>query len=704
MRLKPKISLALCLAFTAAVVGLLPAYLALSEVEARFATTYITVEAPTEAAITLHEQIRFGLLSFTPGIAGVVLVLAALALLAQRQITTPIRTLKTATRELAEGTRLKPTILDTSDEIGDLSRSVAALAETALKAPEPEVPQPEVDEEDLQRFQEFTLLGADFCWETDASARLVFAGGRFGQGTDLDTLLGHPFDRLLTVLRDDDAPRALELVSGRPLDNLLCRYEAGTRRQLYRLTGAARYDEGGGFIGYRGIATDVTEQIETEKEAKATAFNDPLTGLPTKKLIVERGAQALGARALSGGDVAVIHIDLDTFKAVNDGYGHATGDRVLTEVANRLSDLLGPQDSLGRIGGDAFSIVQANGAQPEAAEHLCLSILKSLRDPIHVDGVNLEMTASLGCAIAAPEEGEITTLLRDADTAMYEAKAAGGNIYRLHDSAMTDALHARIGMERDLRHAVPNNEIDIYYRPVMRAMSGGIAGFETRLRWNRPDHGAVYADEFLSVAEETGLIVPIFAYVLKTACRTAMSWPNLTVALKVSPVCFLHDSLLPTIVTTLRQSNLSAHLLELEISESALLSTADTALFQFDALHELGVRLVMDKFGSGTSSLQHLQRYRFNKLKLHRSFVAGVATDPNSAEIVRSVLQMATALGLETCADGVAHEEQATLLSKFGCQTLQGPLFGKALSANRAFSLIRSEGIMPGAPKAQKHL
>ncbi|MEO0916779.1 MAG: EAL domain-containing protein, partial [Pseudomonadota bacterium] len=592
-------------------------------------------------------------------------------------------------------------------EVGQISDGVSAMAIALEEAAQAPVAADTATSEDTDRYRDLLDIAADFAWETDPDGRLTYFAGQLPDGFQghARDLYGHPLQALLMVSTDGAVDRPLVLDSRRPLKDLLCSYEtAQDATHFCRLSGHAIYDAEGHFSGYRGIVNDVTAEMAERDATHALAYDDDLTGLANRALVLERIDQALAARPVSGGDVAVIFIELDRFKDVNESFGHGVGDEVLRAVAARLRDLAGPQDTVGRIGGDAFAMLQSNAAQPEAAEHMCMSILKALRDPIPVEDQTVEVTASLGCAVAPPDAAGAVALLRNADIAMYRAQDDGRNTYRFHESEMANELSGRIVMERDLRHAIEAGQIEVHYQPLVNAKSGALTGFEARVRWPRDGHGMVYPEEFLSLAEQAGLIAPLSVSVFSAACRTAMSWPSLTLAVNLSPTYFLDDSLLKSLVQILRESNLSAHLLELEITEAALLSAENTALFQFDALRELGVRMVMDKFGSGTSSLQHLQRFRFDKLKLHRAFVAGIETDPNSAEIVRSVLQLGAALGMETAADGIASKDQATLLRKLGCQTLQGPFFGKAMSANRAFALLRKEGIMPGAPKAERHL
>ena len=707
VRLKTKITLAFCLAGPAAMAGLLPSYLAFSTVEARLAEAFSDTGDPhlAETAGALLDRVRFGLLALVPGVTCIFLALAVLALLGQRAVITPLRNISAALARVGSGDLTPPTPLRSGDEIGDLSRTLATMLGGLDQLVQDRASELATLSESVKRYRDLTRLAADFVWETDAQGRVTYFSGRFVEGAETQALIGKPLDLLMSVTASDKVGRALELNSRRPLRNLLCSYGTdGGARRYCRLSGHALTDESGGFLGYRGIAHDVTEHVAAEEHAQARAFRDPLTGLGNTTLIRERIEQALAARSVSKGGVAVIHVDLDRFKAVNDGFGDAIGDALLREVAARLAACAGPRDSVARVGGDGFVCLQAAAAGPEAAERLCLSILQSLRRPFRLDGQSVTLTASLGCALAGAGEGDAITLLRNAQIAMYRAKDDGRDTFRFHDRVVTAALQTRMRMERDLRLALQSGGIRLQYQPVMRAAPQGLAGFEACMRWARAGHGLVYPEDFLPLAEATGLIVPLTTHMLADACGTAQSWSGLTVAAKLSPAVFLQDSLLPTIVQSLRDSTLPACLLEIEITEDALCADADRALFQFDALRDLGVRLVMDDFGSGTCSLRTLQRFPFDKLKLHRGFVAGVDSDPARAEIVHSVLALAAALGLDTAADGIVTKAQASVLTGLGCRTLQGPLFGEALTAARAVSRVRREGVLTEARTAETGL
>ncbi len=708
MTLKSKISGALCLAFVAVLAGLAPAYLALSEVEKRFASGLADNAAGAlgENSAALLDQLNFALLAMAPGAASVFVVLVALAILARRSILHPLNALADTVDAARAGKEYLQRVPDVAGEFGALHRAIAGMQDDLTRLAQ-DADRKTSDTAQSTWFADFAGTTADLLWETDSEGCLTQVSGPLSETSAADpgALSGKPFSALLSVPSEGHAPRALRLDGVRPVRNLVCNLDLGDGdAHMCRVSAHPLQDADGRFLGYRGLAHDITDELSEHAAMRELAYFDPLTSLANANMLQGRVSQALEARAISQGEVAVLLIDIDRFKAVNAGFGHAFGDRVLAAVAERLTTLAGPQDTVARLYGKTFAIVQTSNAQPEAAEHLGLSILKRLRSPIEIDDQTVELTASVGSALAAPDDETGERLLQNADTALHRAKADGGDRYLLHDCELTRAVEGRLSLERDLRHAIQLGGIEVFYQPVYTAASGAIAGFDTHIRWPREGHGTLAPEDFLPLAEETGLIAPLAEHVLRTACRTAMSWPDLSVGVRLSPLAFLHETLLPTVVQVLGESCLPAHLLELEINESALLSAEDAAIFQFDALREIGVRLVIDRFGSGSSSLQHLQRFRFDKMILSREFIARVDVDANSAEIVRSVLQLGHALSMETAAEGVVRENQARKLRDLGCQQLQGAYLGKALSSNRAFALLRGEGIMPGAPKAERHL
>ncbi|MDJ0637471.1 MAG: EAL domain-containing protein, partial [Paracoccaceae bacterium] len=551
------------------------------------------------------------------------------------------------------------------------------------------------------RFRDFAEASSDWLWETDSKGRVTYFSGRFTDltGVEVASIIGRPLNVLMTASGTEQHGRNIELDSQRPIRNLSCEYQdADGNLRFCRLSGRAVQDENGSFLGYRGTASDITEEIAAVEKVKHLGLHDSLTGLPNRVMFSERLKQALASRVLNSCVVTVLYLDLDRFKEINDTLGHAVGDALLIEVAERLRDRMGVNDTVARLGGDEFAIVQIARSQPEDARRLCEGIIAALSEPITVDGQELQTGASIGVAIADAQETSDVNLLRNADIAMYRAKNDGRNLYRFHDIEMNIELQQRHETEAALRQAIDKNELEVHYQPLFDARSRDIIGLEALLRWRRDGNELIPPNAFIPMAEETGLIVPIGEWVLRRACEDASAWPNLFVAVNLSPLQFLHDGLARTVAETLRTTGLPPHLLELEITESVFLEKTDAAMFQLDALKELGVRLVMDDFGTGYSSLSYLQRFPFDKLKLDRSFVSAIEHDQNSAEIARTVLRLGHVLGMSTTAEGVETEAQIAALRKEGCDQLQGFYFSKAVPKEDLAEYLKPKP----APRARK--
>lgn len=695
VRLKSKTLLALGLASVAAMAGLLPGYLTLSGLEAQLADVGPSGHTATSAdALPLQDQLRLARLGLSLGAACVLGTLAVLAVIALNQIKA-LRDTASGMARIGAGDLAPPPPLDQGDEIGDLSRALARMVAAWAQTSSDLASEHAIHKETAERYRALAHLAADFIWETDANGRMISFSGTVPEGIDPQTVIGRPLSVLMSVDIDGAKTRPIDVTCCRPLRNLLCAYttDDGVRRYC-QLSGEAITDDDGGFLGFRGVGQDVTNTVEAEESAHAGAFKDPLTGLANQSLIKERIHQAMVARAGSDGEVAVIQIGLDGFKGVNDRFGEAMGDAVLRDVAQRLTACIGPRDTVARIGGDRFVMLQSEGAQPTEAERLCRTILLQLRVPFTYEGQSVSLTASLGCALTNPHAIDAHSLLTHADLAMHRAKNDGGDTFRFHEKALTSALQSRLCLERDLRKAIERGGIEVHYEPLMQAAARRLIGFEATLRWPRAGHGMVYPNAFLPLAEDTGLSVPLTAQMLNTACQTAASWPDLRVTVPLSPAAFHDGALHSTVSESLRNSGLSPEHLVVTVTEAAVVGSEDAALFRIDALHELGVRVGLEGFGIGLASLQHLQRCPFDLVKLHARFVAHADRDVTRTEMVRSVVQIAAALGIETAAEGVSHEGQAVHLSKLGCETLQGPCFGTALTAPRCISLIRSAGLL----------
>jgi diguanylate cyclase (GGDEF)-like protein len=437
----------------------------------------------------------------------------------------------------------------------------------------------------------------------------------------------------------------------------------------------------------RWVATyeDVTERREAEAKIMHMARHDALTNLPNRVLFQDKMEKALGR----GDRIAVMFLDLDRFKSVNDSPGHSVGDALLCAVTERLQRVVSPGDTVARLGGDEFAIVQRHAA-PATASELASKIIAELVDPFDVQGHQLIIGTSIGIAMAPADGREPDQLLRNADMALYRAKSDGRGTYHFFQPEMDAQMQERRKLELDLRKALQGDEFELSYQPLIDLTLGEACGFEALLRWKHPERGLVPPDEFIPVAEEIGLIVPLGDWVLKQACRDAVNWPvKVTVAVNLSPVQFRNPMLALSVVSALGQSGLAASRLELEITESVLLQADRTVL---DALHQfrdLGVRICMDDFGTGYSSLSYLRSFPFDKIKVDRSFIRELSKDNDCMAIIRAVMRLGFSLGMITTAEGVETEEQLDILRAEGCMQVQGFLFSQAVPAAEIPALLR---------------
>jgi diguanylate cyclase (GGDEF)-like protein len=391
--------------------------------------------------------------------------------------------------------------------------------------------------------------------------------------------------------------------------------------------------------------------------------------------------------------LAVHHLDLDQFKAVNDTFGHPAGDKLLKMVADRLRGLARETDTIARTGGDEFVVVHAPIDDPAETTALAQRIIALIGEPFDLDGHQVTIGASVGIAVGPSDGLRPDLLLRNADLALYRAKGDGRGTFRFFESAMDLQMQTRRIMERDLRKALPAGEFELHYQPVVNLASGDISGFEALIRWNHPDKGMISPAAFIPLAEETGFIVPMGEWVIREACATAAKWPgDLSVAVNISAAQFRGCGLMQVIVGALATSGLHPSRLEIEITETVLLQNRETTLAVLRQLRELGIRIAMDDFGTGYSSLTYLQCFPFDKIKIDRSFVKDITENAGSLNIVRAVAALARGMGMTATAEGVETREQLERITSEGCNEMQGFLFSRPLPAHEIERLFLSGG------------
>jgi diguanylate cyclase (GGDEF)-like protein len=434
---------------------------------------------------------------------------------------------------------------------------------------------------------------------------------------------------------------------------------------------------------------DITARRKAEAQIAHMAHHDSLTDLPNRVLFRQHLVKAL--ESVGRGKLAVLCIDLNRFKAVNDTLGHPIGDALLRLVGNRLQAAARPTDLVARLGGDEFAIVQTGTEQPLGATTLATRLIAAMAKLFELEGHQVVTGASVGISIAPNDGSDPDKLLKNADMALYRAKSDGGDSYRFFEPNMDAEMRARRTMEIDLRRALTLGEFEVYYQPFITLKTGRISGFEALLRWHHPERGMVPPLEFIPVAEEIGLIGQIGAWVLKQACLEAAKWPaDIHVAVNLSPAQFKHRAVVLDVAAALGASALPAHRLEVEITEAVLLEHTKSNIRILDELRNLGVRISMDDFGTGYSSLAYLQKFPFDRIKIDRSFVNDLPERAEALAIVRAVTSLGSSLGMKTTAEGVETEDQLEKLKEEGCTEVQGYLFSKPVPAAQAALLLQN--------------
>ena len=442
-----------------------------------------------------------------------------------------------------------------------------------------------------------------------------------------------------------------------------------------------------------GTLLDISSQKAAEQRIRELADYDVLTGLPNRRLLRERFTLLLAAAERDKTEIAVIFLDLDHFKRVNDSLGHSVGDELLCEVARRLDSVVRRVDTLARLGGDEF-IFAMPGFHAAAAAEVARRLIDVFSRPFEVAGHELTVTPSLGISIYPHDGQDLETLLKNADTAMYRAKDIGRNSFQFYATEMNTATLDRLLMESNLRRALAQNEFILHYQPLVNLESGLIIGVEALIRWQHPELGMIMPNSFIHVAEETGLINPIGDWVLCEACRQAKIWcdeglPPLVMAVNVAPVQFRQPGFVEMVAGALASSGLEAGFLELELTERTVMHDADINLGTLSALHRMGVELSLDDFGTGYSSLAYLKRFPVGKLKIDRSFVNDLETDPDDWAIASTIVSMGRSLRMTVLAEGVETAEQLAQLRKMGCDMAQGYFFSRPVSAAGLAEILR---------------
>jgi diguanylate cyclase (GGDEF)-like protein len=528
----------------------------------------------------------------------------------------------------------------------------------------------------------------------DSSARLVISNNRYQDMYGLSAATVKPGCSLRELLlhRRDNGTFAHDPDSY--IENLMAVIAEGkTCGQLMELPDGRTISvlnhpmAGGGWVATH---EDITERRRAEKQIAHMARHDALTDLPNRVLLRDRLAHAL-AELPRDQRLAVLYLDLDHFKSVNDTLGHQIGDELLKTVAARLRDCVGEVDTVARVGGDEFAIIHTGIEQPNDAAVLARRICEAVKEPCELHGHAVIVDTSIGIALAPGDGTDPTELLKNADMALYRAKADGRGTYRFFEPEMDARMKTRRTLELALRVALANGEFELHYQPLVNLEDRRITCCEALIRWNHPERGLIPPAEFIPIAEEIGLIVPLGEWVLRRACADAMQWPaDIKVAVNLSPIQVMNQNLVAVVVGALAAAGLPASRLEVEITESVLMQNSEATLATLHRLRELGVKISMDDFGTGYSSLSYLRSFPFDKIKIDRCFISGLATGDDSVAIVLAIAGLAKHLGIATTAEGVETKQQLQQVKALGCSEMQGFLFSAPRRNEEIRQLLRT--------------
>ncbi|MFC7535976.1 putative bifunctional diguanylate cyclase/phosphodiesterase [Sphingomonas sp. GCM10030256] len=538
--------------------------------------------------------------------------------------------------------------------------------------------------------QEYEQRGVGWLWQVDADNRVTYISSR------MTALLGRPSSQILghslPALLGGHAELGRVLLERRPFNALDMELKTARGTRWVSIAGDPIIDTAGRFEGFRGVGSDVTDVRQTQERLTNLANMDVLSGLPNRGRVRQLLGEALRTATAGNVPCAIMFLDLDGFKPVNDTFGHPKGDAVLQAVAKRLCGEVGADGHVGRMGGDEFAIVVPDGQSRKKVEQLSDRIIRAIAQPYLIDGIEIRIGVSIGCAFGPIDGATVDDLILKADLALYEAKGAGRGVARYFSSELQSEQEDRVRLEGDLRQALDLKQFHLVFQPLVSAPTQKLVGFEALIRWNHPQRGFVPPNVFIAVAEECGLMTAIGDFVIEEACKAAATWPEpITVALNISPKQM--SSALPTKVSqALKKNRLPANRIELEVTEGVFLGDNGTTLDVLGRLRALGVGIALDDFGTGYSSIGYLNKAVFHKLKIDGSFVREAGTRPENIAIIQSIVHLAKSFRMSVTAEGVETAEDFERMRSLGCDTIQGYLFGRPLSYDRANEMVLGLG------------
>jgi diguanylate cyclase (GGDEF)-like protein/PAS domain S-box-containing protein len=557
--------------------------------------------------------------------------------------------------------------------------------------------------------REYESSDADWLWQTNTQHCFQNVSARFARATGrtIEELEGLSIIEFMKApTRNDQSARrahaaALATIGRREGFSevvLALSMPDGSSRAI-ELSARPTFSKLGRFTGYHGVGSDVTAARQAADRIAHMARHDALTGLPNRLQLMDDLAAALKQAQATGTQCAMLLVDLDRFKTINDSLGHVAGDHLLQQVSRSFETVISEEMTAGRLGGDEFAIVVPQAESREELEQLCLALISALQGPFLYREQRLFVGASVGVAYGPCDGDSVEELIRNADLALYRAKAGSGNDIRFYEPGLHARAEERRKLELALRNAMDAGEFTLAYQPVVAAQSGEITSCEALLRWHNPELGDVPPAKFIPIAEETGMLGRIGEWVLRRACKEASFWPeDVGVAVNVSPRQLRDPGFIVTLVSALTQAGLDPSRLELEVTESVFLELTGTTQKVLQQIQSLGVKLAMDDFGTGYSSLGYLRRAHFDTLKIDQSFVQAIsANDAESTAIIRAVVALAGSLGLKTVAEGVATSEQLAIVRALGCDKIQGYIFSRPISADTVREILGQNRILAAA-------
>ena len=567
------------------------------------------------------------------------------------------------------------------------------------------------DKQRLAMLDAFEEEDIGWFWATDAEGRISYLSSsairRFGPQRDV---LGQPLGAVVEVVHNEgedrsERPLSFMLSARTKFADVAVRVATDGGEMFWSLTGKPAFDDRDNFQGYRGSAKDITAVYERQRDASRLAQYDSLTGLANRHRMGSRLTAILTAFRVAKRSCALLMLDLDRFKQVNDTLGHPAGDDLLKQVAQRLQRIVAAPAEIGRLGGDEFQVIIPDVDDRGKLGEIAQRIIQMISQPYSIEGSRAIIGTSVGIAIAPYDGIEPDDLVKSADLALYAAKAGGRGQYRFYSNDLKDSAHERREIEEDLRDALHRGELEMHYQPVVRASDNVVTGFEALMRWNHPERGRISPAVFIPIAEDSRLIEKLGEWALRQACADAAHWPeSVRVAVNVSAHQFSSTNLPALVANALASSGLKPHQLELEITESVFMGDAEKVDGMFARLKKLGVKLSLDDFGTGYSSLGYLQRATFDKIKIDQSFVRGCTeTDNVNAAIITAIVSLARALDMETTAEGVEAMDELALMRELGALNVQGFIYSRAVPQEEVLAKLSAGDLVYTPAGPAKH-